>query len=116
MSPLTLVSDCHRECFPAERGGIYIGPGNIPQGLEGAQRDVPTVVPAECIEQFSPLFLRRRWTCATSFETDAVGVPSGIRQKSAVHDGGVGRSVKSSEDAMPRCLVRTEKCEKDAIS
>jgi hypothetical protein len=46
----------------------------------------------------NPLFLSTRWTCATSFETDAVGVPSGMRQKSAMHAGGVDRFVRSSED------------------
>jgi hypothetical protein len=58
---------------------------------------IPTVVPAECIEYVKPLLLRSRCTSATSFDTDAVGVPSGIRQKSATHDGGVARFVRSSE-------------------
>jgi hypothetical protein len=59
---------------------------------------VPTVVPAECIVYSNPLFLSTRWTCATSLETDAVGVPRGMRQKSAMHAGGVARFVRSSED------------------
>jgi hypothetical protein len=37
-----------------------------------------------------------RCTSATSFDTLAVGVPSGMRQKSAVHDGGVLMSEMSS--------------------
>lgn len=52
----------------------------------------PTVVPAECIENLRPDFWSRRWTAATSFETEAVGVPRGMRQKSAVHAGGVERA------------------------
>lgn len=57
----------------------------------------PTVVPAECIEYLSPLFLSSRCTSATSLDTEAVGVPRGIRQKSAVHDGGVASDVRSVE-------------------
>ena len=57
---------------------------------------IPTVVPAECIEYSSPLCLRSRWTCATSFDTEAVGVPSGMRQKSAMQAGGVGNLVRST--------------------
>lgn len=40
------------------------------------------MVPAECMEYFSPLFLSSRCTSATSLDTLAVGVPKGIRQKS----------------------------------
>jgi hypothetical protein len=29
-------------------------------------------------------FFKRRWTAATSFETEAVGVPIGMRQKSVI--------------------------------
>lgn len=43
---------------------------------------VPRVVPAECIVYLTPDFLSTRWTSATSFETEAVGVPIGMRQKS----------------------------------
>lgn len=68
---------------------------------------LPRVVPAECIEYSSPLFLRRRCTSATSLDTDAVGVPSGMRQKSAVHMGGVASLLRSSEDAMA-ALVRLQ--------
>jgi hypothetical protein len=56
-------------------------------------------VPAECILYFNPLFFIRRWTSAISAETEAVGVPIGMRQKSAVHFGGVARSA-SSDDMM----------------
>jgi hypothetical protein len=69
---------------------------------------LPSVVPAECIEYSSPLFLRSRWTSATSLDTDAVGVPSGMRQKSAVHDGGVASLLRSSEDAMA-VLIRLQR-------
>ena len=50
----------------------------------------PTVVPAECMWKFKPLAFNTRCTSATSLETLAVGVPSGIRQKSAVQWSGVG--------------------------
>ena len=43
---------------------------------------LPTVVPAECMEYLTPDFLSRRWTEATSLETEVVGVPMGMRQKS----------------------------------
>lgn len=66
----------------------------------GTAVDVPTVVPAECIEYSNPLFLSKRWTSATSLLTEAVGVPSGMRQKSATQDGGVLRFVRSSDDDM----------------
>jgi hypothetical protein len=59
----------------------------------------PSVVPAECIAYLTPLCLRRRWTAAISAETEAVGVPIGIRQKSAVAFGGVG-SVVGSEGVL----------------
>lgn len=68
-----------------------------------SRTDVPTVVPAECIEYSSPLFFSRRCTSATSLDTDAVGVPRGMRQKSAIHAGGVFKFVKSLEDAILRC-------------
>lgn len=64
------------------------------------RRDVPTVVPALCIEYSSPDCLSSRWTCATSLDMDAVGVPRGMRQKSAMHAGGVERFVSSFDDAM----------------
>ena len=41
-----------------------------------------------------------RWTSATSFDTEAVGVPSGMRQKSAMHDGGVFKSERTPVDAI----------------
>jgi hypothetical protein len=44
--------------------------------------DVPSVVPALCIVYWILLFLSRRWTAATSLETEAEGVPMGIMQKS----------------------------------
>src|SRR5436189_4575962 len=53
---------------------------------------LPTVVPAECKVYVKPDFFKSLCTSATSFETDAVGVPNGMRQKSAIHDGGVARS------------------------
>jgi hypothetical protein len=68
------------------------------------KEDVPTVVPALCMEYSRPDCLSKRWTCATSPETDAVGVPRGIRQKSAMHAGGVGRVVRSVDDAIFWCL------------
>jgi hypothetical protein len=43
---------------------------------------------------FSPLFFSKRCTCAISADTLAVGVPRGMRQKSAVQDGGVARDVR----------------------
>jgi hypothetical protein len=42
---------------------------------------------------FTPERFSRRWTAATSLETEAVGVPMGMRQKSAVQEEGVGRVV-----------------------
>ena len=50
--------------------------------IEMNGRDLPRVVPAECMEYLMPDFLSRRWTWATSWETEAVGVPMGTRQKS----------------------------------
>lgn len=67
--------------------------------------DLPTVVPAECIEYFKPLFFSRRWTSAISAETEAVGVPSGMRQKSAVQEGGVARAVRLLSWLMMRMRV-----------
>lgn len=49
-----------------------------------AESHIPTVVPAECMEYFRPHFFSSRCTDATSLDTDAVGVPSGMRQKSDV--------------------------------
>ena len=47
--------------------------------------DLPRVVPALCIVYWMFLaFFNRRWTAATSLETEAVGVPIGMRQKSVV--------------------------------
>jgi hypothetical protein len=54
---------------------------------------LPSVVPAECMLYFTPERLSKRWTAAISLETDAVGVPMGMRQKSAVQEEGVGRVV-----------------------
>ena len=42
----------------------------------------PRVVPALCIVYSTLLFLSRRCTAATSLETEAEGVPMGMRQKS----------------------------------
>ena len=50
--------------------------------------EVPRVVPAECMVYLTPLFLSTRWTSATSFDTEAVGVPIGMRQKSRFPYGG----------------------------
>jgi hypothetical protein len=41
-------------------------------------------VPALCIVYWILLFLSRRWTAATSLETEAEGVPMGIMQKSVM--------------------------------
>lgn len=46
------------------------------------REDTPSVVPAECMWYITPDFWSRRCTAATSFETEAVGVPMGMRQKS----------------------------------
>jgi hypothetical protein len=46
---------------------------------------------------FRPPFFIKRWTSAICFETEAVGVPIGMRQKSAVHFGGVARSMMSDD-------------------
>jgi hypothetical protein len=46
---------------------------------------------------FRPLAFIKRCTSAICAETDAVGVPNGIKQKSAVHFGGVASSVKSCD-------------------
>jgi hypothetical protein len=43
---------------------------------------VPSVVPALCIVYWILDFLSRRWTAATSDETEAEGVPMGMMQKS----------------------------------
>ena len=64
---------------------------------------LPTVVPAECIEYFNPDLFSRRCTSATSFDTDAVGVPIGTRQKSAVQEGGVARVERSADDVVVMC-------------
>ncbi len=45
--------------------------------------NLPNVVPAECMVYVMPLCLRSRWTWATSLETEAVGVPRGMMQKSS---------------------------------
>jgi hypothetical protein len=50
-------------------------------GREGTAT-VPNVVPALCIVYSTLLFFSRRWTAATSLETEAEGVPMGMRQKS----------------------------------
>lgn len=44
---------------------------------------------------FNPDLFNSLCTSATSLDTEAVGVPSGMRQKSAVHDAGVERVVGS---------------------
>jgi hypothetical protein len=64
---------------------------------------VPTVVPAECMPYTNPLFWSNLCTSATSLLTDAVGVPSGIIQKSAMHAGGVASVVGS--DILNLCAV-----------
>ena len=50
----------------------------------GDGRHAPSVVPALCIVYWTLLFLRRRCTAATSLETEAEGVPMGMRQKSDI--------------------------------
>ena len=60
-----------------------------PQG----EHNLPNVEPAECMLYFNPLFFSSRWTSAICADTEAVGVPSGMRQKSAVHFGGVPRLI-----------------------
>jgi len=67
--------------------------------------DTPTVVPAECIEYSKPHCFSSLCTWATSLDTDAVGVPMGMRQKSATHAGGVGRLDKSVRPFEARTLV-----------
>ena len=61
------------------------------------EQNIPNVVPAECMLYLTPLFFINRWTSAICFDTLAVGVPIGIRQKSAVHFGGVESVVVSVE-------------------
>ena len=58
---------------------------------------LPTVVPAECMLYFKPLLFNNRWTSAICTDTEAVGVPSGMRQKSAVHFGGVSTLMVSDD-------------------
>jgi hypothetical protein len=48
-----------------------------------------TVDPAECSEKLKPDFFSNLWTSAISVETEAVGVPIGMRQKSAMQAAGV---------------------------
>ena len=49
---------------------------------------LPRVVPALCIVYSMFLhFFNRRWTAATSLETEAEGVPMGIMQKSVFDCG-----------------------------
>jgi len=52
--------------------------------MELGDDDTPSVVPALCIVYSTLLFLSRRCTAATSLETEAEGVPMGMRQKSDV--------------------------------
>lgn len=52
------------------------------EGDGGERNDIPNVVPALCMVYLTPLVLSRRWTAATSLDTDADGVPMGMRQKS----------------------------------
>jgi hypothetical protein len=60
-------------------------------GIRKAKKaeQLTTVVPAECILYDSPDVFISRCTSAICAETEAVGVPMGMRQKSAVHFGGV---------------------------
>jgi hypothetical protein len=55
-------------------------------------RHIPTVVPAELMEKTRPLRLSSRCTSAISAETDALPVPIGTKQKSAIHADGVWSS------------------------
>ena len=52
-------------------------------------RSLTTVVPAECMLYERPDVFISLCTSAIWAETEAVGVPMGMRQKSAVHFGGV---------------------------
>ena len=52
--------------------------------LDLGDANAPSVVPALCIVYETLLFLSRRCTAATSLETEAEGVPIGMRQKSVV--------------------------------
>lgn len=70
-------------------------PPDSPERLiDGPEKghDLPRVVPAECMLYLTPLRFMSLWTSAMCFDTLAVAVPSGIRQKSAVHFGGVAVS------------------------
>lgn len=50
---------------------------------------LPNVVPALCMVYWMFLaFFNKRWTAATSLETEAVGVPIGMRQKSVFFSKG----------------------------
>lgn len=66
-------------------------------------------MPAECIEYLTPLAFSRRWTSAISADTEADGVPMGMRQKSAVHLGGVPSWDMADDDSDmvidDRCLT-----------
>ena len=54
-----------------------------------SSQEPSSVVPAERIEYLIPVVFRKRCTSATCSDTEAVGVPIGTKQKSAVHLGGV---------------------------
>jgi hypothetical protein len=72
--------------------------------------DVPNVVPALCIVYWILLFLSSRWTAATSLETEAVGVPMGMMQKSvrllfiAIHVCGTG--ISSNEHHLSKTVIK----------
>ena len=54
-------------------------------------RYIPTVVPAELMEKTKPLRFSSLCTSAISADTEALPVPIGTRQKSAIHAEGVCR-------------------------
>jgi hypothetical protein len=79
------------------RGGWGWGGGEA--GNREIQTDnahTPTVVPALCILNSNPLVLSNLWTSAIWALTLAVGVPMGIKQKSAIHIEGVGEGGEGS--------------------
>jgi hypothetical protein len=88
--PKEVSVDTSRKSF------VYSAHSAAPVGWQILECYEPSVVPAECIEYFTPETFNNFCTSAISAETDAVGVPIGMRQKSAVHFGGVARVDRSS--------------------
>lgn len=71
---------------------------------------IPTVVPAECMLYFNPDFFISLCTSAICADTDAVGVPMGIKQKSAVALAGVERVEISMSDILSEESSESIKC------